>query len=139
MRERFGTESCLSFPNAHVGTAASAVPPSEARWTLHRRLQTEDCGPFKPSFGLSGAVPLLDVSRDVALKGRGFQPRRNLSPPLLCHLERSMSVRRTVKRSREPALSEVEGDPMPVDIQQWPDRESSEISALGCPVVPRTA
>jgi len=30
-------------------------------------------------------------------------------------------------RSREPALSEVEGDPMPVDIQQWPDRESSEI------------
>jgi hypothetical protein len=49
-----------------------------------------------------------------------------------------MSVRRTVTRSREPALSEAEGDPTPVDIQQRPDRESSEISVFGCPVAPRT-
>ena len=37
-----------------------------------------------------------------------------------------MSVRRTVTRSRERALSQVEGDPMPLDIQQRPDRESYE-------------
>jgi hypothetical protein len=42
-------------------------------------------------------------------------------PLPLCHPERSVSVRRTVTRSR--------GTPMPVDIQQRPVRESSEISA----------
>jgi len=41
-------------------------------------------------------------------------------------------------RSREPALSGVEGDPMPVDPQRQPDKESSEIPALGCSASSRT-
>ncbi len=39
----------------------------------------------------------------------------------LCHPERSMSAQRTITRSREPALSEAEGYPTPVDTQQQPD------------------
>ncbi len=58
------------------------------------------CGSFKPSFSLSGAVPPPYVSWDMVLKGLGFQPRRYASPLPLCHPERSVSVRRTVMRSR---------------------------------------
>ena len=83
--------------------------------------------PTQAWFWLEWGNSIAGRTWDIALKGRGFQPRRNASPLPLCHPERSMSVRRTVMRSREPALSEVEGDPMPVDTQQWPDRESSEI------------
>jgi hypothetical protein len=42
----------------------------------------------------------VGLSWDIALKGRGFQPRRNANARPLCHPEQSMSVRRTVMRSR---------------------------------------
>ena len=58
-------------------------------------------------------------------------PQNETTATPLCHPERSMSVRKDGHAQSR--------DPMPADIQQRPDRESSEISALGSPVVPRTA
>jgi hypothetical protein len=42
-------------------------------------------------------------------------------------------------RSREPALSEAEGDPMPVDTSSGPTGNPLRFSALVCPMAPRTA
>jgi hypothetical protein len=56
---------------------------------------------------------------DIALKGRGFQPRRNPSSTS------TLSFRAEHELPNDGHAKS--RDPKPVDIQQRPDRESSEI------------
>ena len=111
MREHFGTESYLIFQNAYVGTAASAVPPSGARRTLHRRLQT-GLWPTQAGFGLSGAVFYRRTCPGISLE-RARLPAAPQPKPTS-----ALSSRAEHERPKDGHAQS--RDPMPADIQQRP-------------------